>query len=78
VVVGLGGLELPTKRLWATSPSIEQTGLPLVVISWLATHPKWRVNFNQTVSALSVSAAKIPFPRTEATPKKTLFVRGYV
>ena len=37
-----------------------------------------RLNFNQTVSALSVSAAKIPLPRIEATLKETLLVRGYL
>ena len=40
-VVGLGGLELPTKRLSVASSERSVRGA-LVAISWLAKCPKWR------------------------------------
>ena len=62
-MVGLGGLELPTKRLSVASSERSVKG-PLVAIYWLAKCPRWRsyvydrlvsansrLNFNVTVSA---------------------------
>src|SRR6516164_7660151 len=70
-VVGLGGLELPTKRLSVASSERSVRG-PLMGISWLVKCPRWRsyvykrlvcaksrLNFTETVSA-SVCLSTVP------------------
>ena len=79
--MGLGGLELPTKRLSAASSK------QLVAISWLAKCPKWRgcvygrfvsarsgSNFNETVSAASSLPQKFRFLAQRPLPRDSVRV----
>jgi hypothetical protein len=62
-VVGLGGLELPTKRLLALGWRCRVRGF---------VSANSRLNFNETVSALSLCRQKFRFLRTETTADRDI------
>src|SRR6516164_8127454 len=63
-VVGLGGLELPTKRLSVASSERSVRG-PLMGISWLVKCPRWR---SYVYKRLVCAKSRLSFTETVSAP----------